>query len=131
MSKVDLDKSHNDVLNAQLNLTLEESSILDLEARKTSLTDSTQSQIDSLSRAAVRENRISEIDRNLSSRGSSTMAMLAPADGYVVAINFPPGRAITQNSEVVVVIRKTPPRRWRGISMCQLRAWAGWRKGIR
>ena len=40
-------KSHNDVLNAQLNLTLEESSILDLEARKTSLTDSTQSQIDS------------------------------------------------------------------------------------
>ena len=49
MSKVDLDKSHNDVLNAQLNLTLEESSILDLEARKTSLTDSTQSQIDSLS----------------------------------------------------------------------------------
>ena len=61
MSKVDLDKSHNDVLNAQLNLTLEESSILDLEARKTSLTDSTQSQID-LSRAAVRENRIS--DRN-------------------------------------------------------------------
>ncbi|MDI9843447.1 hypothetical protein QM333_35910, partial [Pseudomonas aeruginosa] len=44
VSKVDLDKSHNDVLNAQLNLTLEESSILDLEARKTSLTDSTQSQ---------------------------------------------------------------------------------------
>ncbi|MFR3708052.1 MAG: HlyD family efflux transporter periplasmic adaptor subunit [Enterobacter hormaechei] len=52
------------------------------------------------------KNRISEIERNLSSRGSSTMAMLAPSDGYVVAINFPPGRAITQNSEVVVVIRK-------------------------
>lgn len=32
--KVDLDKSHNDVLNAQLNLTLEESTILELEARK-------------------------------------------------------------------------------------------------
>ncbi|MDY0419859.1 HlyD family efflux transporter periplasmic adaptor subunit [Enterobacter sp. 170198] len=107
VSKVDLDKSHNDVLNAQLNLTLEESSILDLEARKTSLTDSTQSQIDSLSQEQLYvRNRISEIDRNLSSRGSSTMAMLAPADGYVVAINFPPGRAITQNSEVVVVIRK-------------------------
>ncbi|MFV8109507.1 hypothetical protein ACNQ0S_11815 [Enterobacter cloacae complex sp.6700816] len=43
VSKVDLDKSHNDVLNAQLNLTLEESTILELEARKTSLTDSTQS----------------------------------------------------------------------------------------
>ncbi len=37
------------MLNAQLNLTLEESTILELEARKTSLTDSTQSQIDSLS----------------------------------------------------------------------------------
>ncbi|HIE6473925.1 TPA: hypothetical protein ACXM6J_001605 [Enterobacter hormaechei] len=49
VSRVDLDKSHNDVLNAQLNLTLEESTILELEARKTSLTDSTQSQIDSLS----------------------------------------------------------------------------------
>ncbi len=34
------------------------------------------------------KNRISEIDRNLSSRGSSTMAMLAFADGYVVRINF-------------------------------------------
>ena len=107
VSKVDLDKSHNDVLNAQLNLTLEESTILELEARKTSLTDSTQSQIDSLSEEQLYvKNRISEIDRNLSSRGSSTMAMLAPSDGYVVAINFPPGRAITQNSEVVVVIRK-------------------------
>nr|WP_225903517.1 HlyD family efflux transporter periplasmic adaptor subunit [Enterobacter oligotrophicus] len=107
VSKVDLDKSHNDVLNAQLNLTLEESTILDLEARKTSLSDSTQSQIDSLSEELLYvKNRISEIDRNLSSRGSSTMAMLAPSDGYVVAINFPPGRAITQNSEVVVVIRK-------------------------
>lgn len=107
VSRVDLDKSHNDVLNAQLNLTLEESTILELEARKTSLTDSTQSQIDSLSEEQLYvKNRISEIDRNLSSRGSSTMAMLAPADGYVVAINFPPGRAITQNSEVVVVIRK-------------------------
>ena len=102
---MDLDKSHNDVLNAQLNLTLEESTILELEARKTSLTDSTQSQIDSLSEEQLYvKNRISEIDRNLSSRGSSTMAMLAPSDGYVVAINF--GRAITQNSEVVVVIRK-------------------------
>nr|WP_250894582.1 HlyD family efflux transporter periplasmic adaptor subunit [Enterobacter cloacae] len=108
VSKVDLDKSHNDVLNAQLNLTLEESSILDLEARKTSLTDSTQSQIDSLSQELLYvKNRISEIDRNLSSRGSSTMAMLAPADGYVVAINFPPGRAITQNSEVVVIRKNT------------------------
>ncbi|EJK8584508.1 HlyD family secretion protein [Enterobacter hormaechei] len=107
VSRVDLDKSHNDVLNAQLNLTLEESTILELEARKTSLTDSTQSQIDSLSEEQLYvKNRISEIDRNLSSRGSSTMAMLAPSDGYVVAINFPPGRAITQNSEVVVVIRK-------------------------
>ena len=107
VSRVDLDKSHNDVLNAQLNLTLEESTILELEARKTSLTDSTQSQIDSLSEEQLYvKNRISEIERNLSSRGSSTMAMLAPSDGYVVAINFPPGRAITQNSEVVVVIRK-------------------------
>lgn len=107
VSRVDFDKSHNDVLNAQLNLTLEESTILELEARKTSLTDSTQSQIDSLSEEQLYvKNRISEIDRNLSSRGSSTMAMLAPSDGYVVAINFPPGRAITQNSEVVVVIRK-------------------------
>lgn len=107
VSRVDLDKSHNDVLNAQLNLTLEESTILDLEARKTSLTDSTQSQIDTLSQEQLYvKNRISEIDRSLSSRGSSTMSMLAPSDGYVVAINFPPGRAITQNSEVVVVIRK-------------------------
>ncbi len=70
VSKVDLDKSHNDVLNAQLNLTLEESTILELEARKTSLTDSTQSQIDSLSEEQLYvKNRISEIDRNLSSRG--------------------------------------------------------------
>ena len=61
------------------------------------------------------KNRISEIDRNLSSRGSSTMAMLAPADGYVVAINFPPGRAITQNSEVVVVIRKNTAASMEGI----------------
>lgn len=69
VSKVDLDKSHNDVLNAQLNLTLEESTILELEARKTSLTDSTQSQIDSLSEEQLYvKNRISEIDRNLSSR---------------------------------------------------------------
>lgn len=67
---MDLDKSHNDVLNAQLNLTLEESTILELEARKTSLTDSTQSQIDSLSEEQLYvKNRISEIDRNLSSRG--------------------------------------------------------------
>jgi membrane fusion protein len=107
VSKADLDQSHNEMLNAQVNLTQEESTILELEARKNSLTDSTQAQIDSLSEEQLYvKNRISEIARNLSSRGSSTISMLAPASGYVVAINFPPGRAITQNNEVVVVIRK-------------------------
>lgn len=52
------------------------------------------------------------------------MAMLAPSDGYVVAINFPHGRAITQNSEVVVVIRKNTAATMEGTCMFRQRGGA-------
>lgn len=106
VSQLDLNQRTNDLLNAQLNLKLEETSILQLESNKSSLTNNTNFQIDDLSNQALSlSSRVSEIDRTLASRGSKSLAMLAPISGYVVAINFPPGRAVTQDNEVVMVIR--------------------------
>ncbi|MEM6162355.1 hypothetical protein AAH446_17700 [Erwinia sp. P6884] len=106
VSKTDLSVKYNDVLNAQLNLKLEESNLLQLQSNKTSANDNTQYQIDDLSTQMLYlDNRNSEIDRTMATQGSKTMAMLAPTSGYVVAINFPPGKAVTQDSEVVMVIR--------------------------
>ncbi|MBD8107710.1 HlyD family secretion protein [Erwinia persicina] len=106
VSKNDLNIRRNDVLNAQLNLKLEESNLLQLQSNKSSIRDNTQYQIDDLkTQSLYLDNRNSEIERTLATQGSKSLTMLAPTDGYVVAINFPPGKAVTQDTEVVVVIR--------------------------
>lgn len=107
VSKTDLNQRKNEVLNAQLNLKLEESNYLQLQSNKTSVSDNARYQVDDLRTQMLHlDNRNSEIERTLASQGSKTIAMLAPTSGYVVAINFPPGRAVTQENEVVVVIRQ-------------------------
>nr|WP_279077884.1 HlyD family efflux transporter periplasmic adaptor subunit [Hafnia alvei] len=106
VSKNDLNQRKNDVLNAQLNLKLEESNILQLQSNRNTAKDNAQYQIDDLmTQTLYLDNRNSEIDRTMATQGSKSMTMLAPTDGYVVAINFPPGKAISQDTEVVVVIR--------------------------
>ncbi|WP_139308744.1 HlyD family secretion protein [Pantoea sp. 1.19] len=106
VSKLEITQRENEVLNAQLNLKLEESAILQLQSNRTAMMDNTQYQIDDLSTQMLYlKNRNSEIERIMATQGNKSLSMLAPTDGYVVAINFPPGKAVRQDDEVVVVIR--------------------------
>jgi len=106
-SQMELSQRQNELLSAQLNLKLEESNLLQQQSTKTSLTDNSQYQINDLNTQMLSlQNRNGEIERSLSTQGSKTLAMLAPTSGFVVAINFPPGKAVSQESEVVMVIRQ-------------------------
>ena len=120
---MDLDKSHNDVLNAQLNLTLEESTILELEARKTSLTDSTQSQIDSLSEEQLYVKTASAKSIATCPAGEVPPWRCWPLP-MVTWWRLTSHRAITQNSEVVVVIRKNTAATMEGTCMFRQRGGA-------
>lgn len=95
---------------------------------KTSLTDAVPAATDSLSEdeQLYVKNRISEIDRNLSSRGSSTMAMAPSTVTWWRLISL---AAITQNSEVVV-IRKNTAATMEGYPYVPA-TWGAWRKAIR
>lgn len=103
----ELNKHNNDYLNAELNLQQEESGLLQLKSNQRELADNHKVQFNELANQSLSlRNRISEIERTLASRGSKTLSMLAPASGYVVAINFPPGHAVGQENEVVMVVRQ-------------------------
>lgn len=107
VSKTELAQRKNDMLNAQLNIKLQESDLLQLQSNKSVMSSNAQSQRDDLTSQILQlNNRNNEIERTLAIQGSKSLTMLAPTDGMVVAINLPPGTAVTQDSEVVVVIRQ-------------------------